>query len=96
MDEVAAASSRIDASVDLVWFAAAVAGLPAGNRWQARAKAQLGGQLRKLREALLQRVQGENDCAAARGVIEELKRNAPQDLAMLSAGLVEISELLLA
>jgi hypothetical protein len=32
--------------------------------------------------------------ASVRGVIEDLKRNAPQDLAMLSASLVEIRNLL--
>jgi glutamate dehydrogenase len=95
--EVVGACARIDASVDLSWFASAVAALPAGNRWQARARAQLAGELRKLRETLLQRGLGENpqEAAAARAVIEDLKRNVPQDLAMLSAGLAEISQLLL-
>ncbi len=96
--DVASACARINASVDLAWFAAAIDSLPAGNRWQARARSQLAAQLRKLRETLLQRGLGENpaDAAAARGAIDELKRHAPQDLAMLSAGLVEIGQQLLA
>ena len=83
---------------DLAWFGNAIGRLPAGNRWQARARAQLAGELRKLRQTLLQQGLGENQsaAAAARDVVDELKRNAPQDLAMLSAGLSEIRRLLAA
>ncbi len=98
LDEVASASGRLDSSIDLAWLSNAIDRLPAGNRWQARARAQLAGELRKLRQTLLQRDLGEAQTATndARGVIEELKRNAPQDLAMLSAGLAEIKRLLAA
>ena len=90
--EVASACARMDASIDLAWLGSAIGRLPAGNRWQARARAQLAGELRKFGKALSQRDVDELNAASteARGVIEELKRNAPQDLAMLSAGLAEI------
>ncbi len=96
LDDVAAACARIDAALDLAWLASAIARLPAGNRWQARARAQLAGDLRRVRAALLQRSPGESgdSIGVARAVVEELKRNAPQDLAMLSAGLAEIRRLL--
>ncbi|MDR0378751.1 MAG: NAD-glutamate dehydrogenase [Candidatus Accumulibacter sp.] len=90
LDEVAAACARLDASIDLAWFTAAIGNLPAGNRWQARARAQLASDLRALRRALLQGEPADDTSATARGVIDELKRNAPQDLAMLSAGLAEL------
>ncbi|MDR2451166.1 MAG: NAD-glutamate dehydrogenase [Candidatus Accumulibacter sp.] len=94
LEQVAAACARLDAGFDLPWFGGAIGNLPAGNRWQARARAQLAGDLRALRQALLQRdAIDATDLAAARGVIEELKRNAPQDLAMLSAGMIEIRRL---
>ena len=90
--EVTTASAQLDANVDLPWLGRAIARLPAGNRWQARARAQLANELRDLRRALLQR-----DAAAlqtvlpeVRAVIDEIKRNAPQDLAMISASLAEI------
>ena len=94
--EVAAACARLDARLDLAWLGHAIGRLPAGNRWQARARAQLASELRKLWQALLQRGLAETPSAAgeARGVVDELKRNAPQDLAMLSAGLSEIKRLL--
>jgi glutamate dehydrogenase len=94
--EVAAACAGLDASLDLPWLAAAIARLPASNRWQARARAQLASELRGLRQKLLQRGSGQAPQAlgAARSVVDELKRNAPQDLAMLSAGLAEIRRLL--
>jgi len=94
--EVAAACARLDARLDLAWLGHAIGRLPAGNRWQARARAQLASELRKLWQALLLRGLGEIPSAAgeARGVVDELKRNAPQDLAMLSAGLSEIKRLL--
>ncbi|WP_301100639.1 NAD-glutamate dehydrogenase [Propionivibrio sp.] len=96
LNEVAAACTRLDANLDLNWLGTAVARLPAGNRWQARARAQLASELRTLRQKLLQRSPGEPQDAlgAARNVVDELKRNAPQDLAMLSAGLAEIRRLL--
>jgi len=94
--EVAAACARLDARLDLAWLGHAIGRLPASNRWQARARAQLASELRKLWQALLQRGLGEIPSAAgeARDVVDELKRNAPQDLAMLSAGLSEITRLL--
>ncbi|MDR0576983.1 MAG: NAD-glutamate dehydrogenase [Candidatus Accumulibacter sp.] len=96
LEEVAAACVEIDASFDLAWLGGAIANLPAGNRWQARARAQLASDLRALRQTLLQRGGAEAPTAtSARSVIEELKRNAPQDLAMLSAGLAEIRSILL-
>jgi len=52
--------------------------------------------LRKLRQKLLQRSLGESQAEVieARSVVDELKRDAPQDLAMLSAGLAEIRRVL--
>jgi glutamate dehydrogenase len=98
LDEVAAACARLDASFDLTWLGQAIERLPSGNRWQARARAQLASELRKLRQKLLHAGQDETPAAVgeARGVVDELKRNAPQDLAMLSAGLAEIKRLLAA
>ena len=98
LDEISAACGRLDASIDLAWFGSAVSRLPAENRWQARARAQLAGELRNLRQSLLQRGLDENQpaVAEARGVVDELKHNAPQDLAMLSAVLAEIKQLLTA
>ncbi|MDR3220641.1 MAG: NAD-glutamate dehydrogenase [Candidatus Accumulibacter sp.] len=95
LEEVAAACGKLDASFDLAWFGNAIGNLPAGNRWQARARAQLAGDLRALRRVLLQRGVADDASAtgSARNVIEELKRNAPQDLAMLSAGLAEVRRL---
>ena len=96
LDEIAADCARLDASLDLPWLGSAIARLPAGNRWQARARSQLASELGTLRQKLLQRSSGELQDAlgGARGVVDELKRNAPQDLAMLSAGLAEIKRLL--
>jgi glutamate dehydrogenase len=96
--EIATACARLDASLDMTWLGNAIGRLPAGNRWQARARAQLAGELRKLRQSLLQRNLDETlaPVTEARSVVDELKRNAPQDLAMLSAGLSEIRRLLTA
>ena len=96
--DVASACARLDASLELTWFADAISRLPAGNRWQARARAQLAGLLRQLRQTLLQPGNDDNPAAASavRQVVDELKRNAPQDLAMLSAGFAEIKGLLVA
>ena len=93
---MASACARLDASLDLAWLAGAIARLPAANRWQARARSQLAGELRGLRQSLLQGEGGSSPdtFGAAHGVVDELKRNAPQDLAMLSAGLAEIRRLL--
>jgi NAD-specific glutamate dehydrogenase len=94
LEDVAASCAKLDAGLDLAWFGNAIGNLPADNRWQARARAQLAGDLRALRQNLLQRgLDDASTTASARGVIEELKRNAPQDLAMLSAGLSEIRRL---
>jgi glutamate dehydrogenase len=90
LEEIAATCARLDASLDLAWIANAIGNLPAANRWQARARAQLADDLRVLRRSLLQRDIADDAAAAARNVVEELRRNAPQDLAMLSAGLSEI------
>ena len=59
---------------------------------------QLASEVRSLRQKLLQRSAEGNEIATsdAHGVIDELKHNAPQDLAMLSAGLAEIKRLLAA
>jgi glutamate dehydrogenase len=92
LNEITTACERLDASIDLAWLGNAIAHLPAGNRWQGRAREQLASELRKLRQALLQR-KPEEMPSEARTVIDELKRNAPQDLAMLSAGLAEIRQL---
>ena len=98
LSQVAAASACLDASLDLAWMGRAIDRLPAGNRWQARARSQLASELRRLRQKLLQRnfADSQSVVAEACGVIDELKRDAPQDLAMLSAGLAEISRLLVA
>jgi glutamate dehydrogenase len=96
LEEVAAACAKLDAAFDLAWLGNAIGNLPAGNRWQARARAQLASDLRAMRQALLQRDAADATATgAARSVIEELKRNAPQDLAMLSAGLTEVKRILL-
>ena len=94
--EVVAACALIDGSLDFTWLRSAIARLPAGNRWQARARAHLANELDRLQQALLQRGVSESSMAGsgADAVVDELKRNAPQDLAMLSAGLSEIRHLL--
>ena len=96
IDEVTSACALLEARLDLAWFGNAIARLPAGNRWQARARAQLARELRKLRQKLLQRSPGESqaEVSEASSVVDELKRDAPQDLAMLSAGLAEIRRVL--
>ena len=94
--DVAGACAGLDAGLDLAWLSNAIANLPASNRWQARARAQQASDLRTLRQALLQRAPLESAVVnAGRAVVEELKRNAPQDLAMLSAGLIELKRILL-
>ncbi|HCN67634.1 MAG TPA: hypothetical protein DIT03_05050, partial [Candidatus Accumulibacter sp.] len=54
--------------------------------------ARLAAELSELRQHLLRQVLGGRlpATAAARGVLDEMKVNEPQDLAMLSAGLAEI------
>ena len=98
LDQVATICEQLDASLDLAWLGSAIGLLPANNRWQARARVQLTSELRKLRQKLLQRSPEEIEVAVTevRGVVDELKHNAPQDLAMLSAGLAEIKRLLAA
>ncbi|WP_273704049.1 hypothetical protein, partial [Candidatus Accumulibacter vicinus] len=61
-------------------------------------RAQLGGELASLRQHLLRQVLGGSLPATteASAVLNELKGNEPQDLAMLSAGLAEIRRLLVA
>ena len=93
LDEIVAACAKLDASIDLAWITNAIGNLPTANRWQARARAQLANDLRALRRSLLQRDVTDEAAAAVRSVIEELRRDAPQDLAMLSAGLIEIRRL---
>ncbi len=96
LEEVAVACAQLNGELDLGWIGTAIGGLPAGNRWQARARAQLSSDLRELRRALLQREPSQAiPVSTARHVVDELKRNAPQDLAMLSAGLAEIKLILL-
>lgn len=96
LEDVARALSGLAEQIDLDWFASAVVRLPAGNRWQARARAHLSAELASLREHLLQQVLGGNLAATdeASAVLDELKSNVPQDLAMLSAGLAEVRRLL--
>jgi len=92
--ETALASLRQQLDVD--WLAAAIQRLPAGNRWQARARAQLTDDLAHLRQHLLQQVLAAQPLVStpASAILDELKANAPQDLAMLSSGLAEIRQLL--
>ena len=96
LNEVAGALAELERQLDLAWFASAVNRLPAGNRWQARARAQLTSQLAGLRQHLLRQMLGGRrpSTAAADSVLDELKGNEPQDLSMLSAGLAEIKRLL--
>jgi glutamate dehydrogenase len=95
LEEVSAACVKLDAGFDFAWLGNAIGNLPAGNRWQARARAQLASDLRDLRRTLLQRDIADASADSARSVVDELKHNAPQDLAMLSAGLSEIKRILL-
>ncbi len=92
IEEVTEASRRLASALDLDWLGEAIGRLPADNRWQARARAQLAGELRRLRQDLMQADQEglAARLAEAARVIDDLKRNGPQDLAMLSAGLAEI------
>ena len=96
LDDVTEALAVLEGQIDLDWLASAVSHLPAGNRWQARARAQLGGELASLRQHLLRQFLGGSLPATteASSVLNELKGNEPQDLAMLSAGLAEIRRLL--
>ena len=96
IDVVASALSALEAQIDLDWLGAAVNHLPAGNRWQARARAQLTTELAGLRQHLLRQVLSGTLPATgdARAALDEIKCNEPQDLAMLSAGLAEIRRLL--
>jgi glutamate dehydrogenase len=96
LQEVASALSDLEAQIDLHWLGAAISRLPVGNRWQARARAQLTAELANLRQHLLRQLLGGGlpATAAARTVLDEIKSNEPQDLAMLSAGLAEIRRLL--
>ncbi len=84
--------------IDLDWLAAAVGRLPAGNRWQARARSQLATDVAGLRQGLLLQVlagaQPPTDKASI--VVDELKGSEPQDLATLLAGLAEIRRLIVA
>jgi glutamate dehydrogenase len=94
--QVAGALRELAEKLDLDWLGAAINRLPAGNRWQARARAQLSAELTALRQQLLQQVLGGcmQPTEQASAVIDELKSNVPQDLAMLSAGLAEARRLL--
>jgi glutamate dehydrogenase len=89
------ARQRLAAELDLDWLAGAIDQLPQGNRWQARARAQLASELDVLRVLLLQLAIADSLPATtdAKAVIEELRANPPQDLAMLSAGLGELKRL---
>ena len=97
IDVVASALSGLEAQIDLDWLGTAVNHLPAGNRWQARARAQLTTELAALRQHLLRQVLSATLPATdeARAALDEIKCNEPQDLAMLSAGLAEIGRLLI-
>ncbi|ACV34431.1 NAD-glutamate dehydrogenase [Accumulibacter sp.] len=96
LNVVADALGNLAAQIDLDWLGGAVNHLPAGNRWQARARAQLTSDLSALRQHLLGQVLAGSLPAtgAAHAVLDEIKSNEPQDLAMLSAGLAEIRRLL--
>jgi NAD-specific glutamate dehydrogenase len=96
LSEVAGALGELAEQLDLDWLGAAINRLPAGNRWQARARAQLSAELTGLRQHLLQQVLNGSlpPTDQADAVIDELKSNVPQDLAMLSAGLAEARRLL--
>jgi NAD-specific glutamate dehydrogenase len=96
LPEVANALHAIAAEVDLDWLATAVNRLPAGNRWQARARAHLAADLARLRLSLLRKLFANKwpVTVAARAVLDEIKHDSPRDLAMLSAGLAEIGRLL--
>ena len=96
IDVVADALRSLQAQLDFDWLGAAVGRLPADNRWQARARAQLATDVTGLRQHLLRQVLGGSLAAVAdaRAVLDEIKNNEPQDLAMLSAGLAEIRRLL--
>ncbi|MEF8754052.1 MAG: NAD-glutamate dehydrogenase [Accumulibacter sp.] len=92
LEEVARGLAELASRIDLDWLAAAIGLLPAGNRWQARARARLAAELAELRQHLLRQVLagGLPATPVASGVLEEMRLNEPQDLAMLSAGLAEI------
>ncbi|HRF71861.1 MAG TPA: NAD-glutamate dehydrogenase [Accumulibacter sp.] len=96
LDQVAHALSGLAEHLDLNWLGGAVERLPAGNRWQARARAQLAAELNALRQHLLQQLLGGSlpPVVDAAAVLDELKSNVPQDLAMISAGLAEIRRVL--
>jgi glutamate dehydrogenase len=95
LNQVALALADLEAQIDLDWLGTAVNHLPSGNRWQARARAQLATELVALRQSLVRQILNGSlpTTAAARAVLDELKSNEPQDLAMLSAGLAEIKRL---
>ena len=94
---VAHALRSLEAQIDLAWLGTAVSHLPAGNRWQARARAQLTTELAGLRQHLLRQLLagGLPATGEAQAVLDEIRGNEPQDLAMLSAGLAEVRRLLL-
>lgn len=96
IEEIAQACGRIESGLDLDWLGEAIGRLPAGNRWQARARARLAAELRTVKETLVGRgfAGTATPLEEGRKVVDELKRNAPQDLAMLSAGLSEVRRLL--
>jgi glutamate dehydrogenase len=98
LSEVKQGLEMLTGQLDLDWLAAAVGRLPAGNRWQARARSQLAADVAGLRQHLLLQLlagtQTPTDKASV--VVDELKGSEPQDLAMLSAGLAEIRRLVLA
>ncbi|WP_300451538.1 NAD-glutamate dehydrogenase [Accumulibacter sp.] len=96
IEVVASALNGLKAAIDLDWLANAVNRLPAGNRWQARARAQLSGDLAALRQHLVRQLLagGLPATCEARAVLDEIQGNEPQDLAMLSAGVAEIRRLL--
>ncbi|MBL8398071.1 MAG: NAD-glutamate dehydrogenase [Candidatus Accumulibacter sp.] len=92
LSAVETALATLDERLDIDWLATAIGRLPAGNRWQARARAQLVVDLSGLRQHLLQQVLAGRlpSTDAAEAILAEIKVSEPQDLAMLSAGLAEI------
>jgi glutamate dehydrogenase len=95
LDEVARALVELAGEIDLDWLGGAINRLPAGNRWQARARAQLAAELATLRQQLVRLLLRGNlpSLAAVPAVLAEMQIGEPQDLAMLSAGLAEIRRL---
>lgn len=97
LSEITALTQKMGGVFDFAWFYAAVNKLPADNRWQARAKAQLQLDLMRLqRHVCTQNTEGVWKALSSAGaVMEDLRRSGVADLAMLSASLGEIWQVVL-